>query len=130
MKEFSIEALKSSLQANDSMNFSLLFGSSKDGFLKKNNSDIDIAVHLSEKPSADLLGEIIGQCQDSTNHENIDLVVLNNSKPALCFEAISGRLITYKDIELYASFFSLTCRLYEDEMMRINRYGMKKAIVL
>ena len=127
MKEFSINALKNSLEANDIINFSLLFGSSKDGFLKKNNSDIDIAVHLSVKPSADLLGEIIGQCQYSINYENIDLVVLNNSKPALCFEAICGRLITCKDIELYTSFFSLTCRLYEDEMIRIKRYAMKKA---
>ena len=126
MKEFSVEALKSSLQANENINFSLLFGSSKDGLLKKKNSDIDIAVHLSEKPSAELLGEIIGQCQSSTNYENIDLVVLNNSSPILCFEAISGKVITCKSFESYASFFSLTCRLYEDEMMRINRYGKKK----
>ncbi len=123
MKKFNIEALKNALGEIHSINFSLLFGSSKDGVLPKDNSDIDIAVHLSEKPDIELLTEIIGKCQDALNYENIDLVVLNSSNPILSFEALSGRLLTCRDDDIYASFFSLTCRLYEDEMIRIEKYS-------
>lgn len=121
MKTFSMESLKSALLKIREIDFSILFGSSRDGTLINDTSDIDIAVYLSVEPGIELITEIIGICQDILDYENIDLVVLNKANPLLSFHALSGEILTCKDIEQYASFFSLTCRLYEDEMMRINR---------
>ena len=103
------------------IDFALLFGSSKEGRLVKDNADIDIALYLSDKPSADMLAEIVGLCQDAIQYDNIDLVVLNDADPILSFEALSGKLLFCNNEESYLSFFSLTCRQYEDEMLRIER---------
>jgi hypothetical protein len=121
MKEFSVIALQTALQRHDKIDFAMLFGSSKDGFLIKDDADIDIAVYLSVKPSADLLAEIVGLCQDVIQYDNIDLVVLNDADPILCFEALSGGMLVCNNEEAYLAFFSLTCRQYEDEMLRIER---------
>ncbi len=51
----------------------------------------------------------------------INLAILNSYNPILAFEAISEKLLVYNNEELYAAFYSLTCRSHEDKMMRINR---------
>lgn len=121
MREFSITTLQKALKQHDTIAFALIFGSSKDGFLIKDNADIDIAVYLAAKPSADMLAEIVGLCQDALNYDRIDLVVLNDADPILSFEALSGRLLVRTNEEAYRAFFSRTCRQYEDEMLRIER---------
>jgi len=121
MREFSITSLQKALNQHDKIAFAFLFGSSKDGKLIKDGADVDIALYLSEKPSADMLAEIVGLCQDAIQYDNIDLVVLNDADPILSFEALSGRLLVCNNEEAYLSFFSLTCRQYEDEMLRIER---------
>jgi len=121
MKEFSITALQEALKQHATIAFALLFGSSKDGRLIKEGADVDIALYLTDTPSADLLAEIVGLCQDAIQYDNIDLVVLNDADPILSFEALSGRLLVCNNEEAYLSFFSLTCRQYEDEMLRIER---------
>ncbi len=121
MKEFSIASLQVALKQHDKIAFALLFGSSKDGRLIKDNADIDIALYLSDKPSADMLAEIVGLCQDAIKYDAIDLVVLNDADPILAFEALSGSLLVCNNEEAYLRFFSLTCRQYEDEMLRIER---------
>jgi predicted nucleotidyltransferase len=98
------------LKQHDKIAFALLFGSSKDGRLIKDNADIDIALYLSDKPSADMLAEIVGLCQDAIQYDAIDLVVLNDADPILAFEALSGSLLVCNNEEAYLRFFSLTCR--------------------
>jgi len=121
MREFSIAALGNALQQHNKIDFALLFGSSQDGFLIRDTADIDIAVHLSELPTPDMLAEIVGLCQGALQYDNIDIVVLNTSDPILAFEALSGRRLACMDEEAYLSFFSRTCRQFEDEMQRIER---------
>ena len=121
MKEFSIVDLQIALRQHNKIVFALLFGSSKEGFLIKDTTDIDIAVYLSEQPTPDMLAEIVGLCQDALQYEHVDLVVLNTSDAILSFEALSGRLLFCNNEEEYLSFFSRTCRQYEDEMQRIER---------
>jgi len=121
MREFSIAALGNALQQHNKIDFALLFGSSQDGFLIRDTADIDIAVHLSERPTPDMLAEIVGLCQGALQYDNIDIVVLNTSDPILAFEALSGRRLACMDEEAYLSFFSRTCRQFEDEMQRIER---------
>jgi predicted nucleotidyltransferase len=88
MKEFNISALQEALRMHGKIDFALLFGSSKDGRLVKDGADVDIALYLSAKPSADMLVEIVGLCQDAIQYDNIDLVVLNDAD----FQAESGNL--------------------------------------
>lgn len=122
MKKFDIEALKVSLQKYDNINFSFLFGSSKEGILIRDSSDIDIAVHFSGNLNPDILADIIGSCQDAVEYDNIDLSILNKYNPILAFEALCGKILTCKDREIYETFYSLTCRYYEYEMMKIHRF--------
>jgi hypothetical protein len=121
MREFNISALGNALQQHHRIDFALLFGSSQDGVLIRDAADIDIAVHLSEPPTPDMLAEIVGLCQDALQYDNIDIVVLNTSDPIFAFEALSGKRLACRNEEAYLSFFSLTCRQYEDEMQRIER---------
>jgi len=121
MREFSITAMGNALQQHNKIDFARLFGSSQEGFLIRDTADIDIAVHLSEQPTTDMLAEIVGLCQDALQYDNIDIVVLNTSDPILAFEALSGKRLACRNEEAYLSFFSLTCRQYEDEMQRIER---------
>lgn len=121
MREFSITALHHALQEHKKIDFALLFGSSQEGCLIKDDADIDIAVHLVEHPTSDMMAEIVGLCQDALQYEHIDLVVLNTSDPILSFEALSGKLLVCNNRETFLSFFSRTCRQYEDEMLRIKR---------
>jgi predicted nucleotidyltransferase len=122
MKKLDFEALANSLLTCPAIDFSTVFGSSANGFLPDMDSDIDIAVYLSTDPTPDLLAEIIGLCQDSLSFEHIDLVVLNASDPVLAFEALCGKLVICKNEESYQSFFSRTCRLYEDKTYRNKKY--------
>jgi len=110
MRECSLETLGNALQQHNKIAFAMLFGSSQEGFLIRDTADIDIAVHLSEQPTPDMLAEIVGLCQDALQYDNIDIVVLNTSDPILAFEALSGRRLTCRNEEAYLSFFSLTCR--------------------
>ncbi len=121
MKKFDFTALKKSLSNHSKIVFSFVFGSSQNGVINKPDSDIDIAVFLSEKPTPELLTEIIGICQDAVGYENVDIVLLNDSDPILAFQALSGKLLTCRDMDVYASFFSRTCRLHEDVMMRLKK---------
>ena len=121
MREFSIAALQNALRQHNKIGFALLFGSSQEGCLIKDTADIDIAVYLSAHPTPAMLAEIVGLCQDALQYEHIDLVVLNTSDSILAFEALSGRLLVCNNEEAYLSFFSRTCRQYEDEMFRIER---------
>lgn len=121
MKEFSITALQEALKQHDKIAFALLFGSSKNGTLIKEGADVDIALYLTDAPSADMLAEIVGLCQDAIQYDAIDLVVLNDADPILSFEALSGKLLFCNNEEAYLSFYSLTCRQYEDEIRRIER---------
>ena len=121
MREFSIAALQNALRQHNKIGFALLFGSSQEGCLIKDTADIDVAVYLSAQPIPAMLAEIVGLCQDALQYEHIDLVVLNTSDSILAFEALSGRLLVCNNEEAYLSFFSRTCRQYEDEMFRIER---------
>ena len=105
MREFSIAALGNALQQHNKIDFALLFGSSQDGFLIRDTADIDIAVHLSERPTPDMLAEIVGLCQGALQYDNIDIVVLNTSDPILAFEALSGRRLACRMKKHICPFF-------------------------
>ncbi len=105
--------------------FSYIFGSAAKDKMK-DSSDVDLAVYLEsvvDKPA--LVAGIIGDVEDILQNRSCDLVILNEADPLLAFEAISGRKLFVRQtaIDNHAAFYSLTCRLSEDQ-----RVWMKKQL--
>jgi predicted nucleotidyltransferase len=92
-----------------------IFGSAQAGIVRI-GSDIDIGVLFGRKPSLDELVELRICLQNALTYDDIDLVVLNDTSPILCFEAVSGRRVYVTNRMRCATFVSLTAREYEDEM--------------
>lgn len=54
-----------------------------------------------------------------------DITILNTAGPLIAFEALRGKRLFVRDeaMDEYAGFYSLTCRLYEDQI-----WWMKKQL--
>ncbi|PKL19439.1 MAG: nucleotidyltransferase domain-containing protein [Spirochaetae bacterium HGW-Spirochaetae-5] len=120
MKTISTDDIARILNPLQVVSFAFLFGSSASGIIG-DNSDIDIAVYFKTMPDLDVRCGIIGKLQDQLGFEKIDLTVLNSAPVFLSFEALKGKMILCNDTDVYETFFSYTCRMYEDEMMRIEK---------
>jgi predicted nucleotidyltransferase len=121
MSTLDIKKLTQALQRDKRVSFAYLFGSALDGKLPRQDADIDIGVYIEGKINYDVVIDIMGLCQEALGYEKVDIALLNRANPILRFEVISGRPLVIKDKELHATFFSLTCREYEDEMMRLRK---------
>ena len=104
-----------------------VFGSAKEG-KKREESDLDIAVLFTHKPSFDLLASLRSSLQEAIEIDGIDLVVLNESSPILRFEAVNGRLLFCRDRQQCAEFVSLSAREYESEMAMIEKWVRKATV--
>ncbi len=121
MQTFNPQNIGDALATDPEVVFALLFGSALDGKIVLPHSDIDVGVYFSKRPSLEVVSRVIGLCQDAINFEKIDLSVLNTASPLLAYEALKGKLIFCRDKNRFADFFSLTFRIYEDEMLRIQK---------
>lgn len=122
MKSFSIEKLAKILkQRVVEIDFALIFGSARHGKIKK-GSDIDIAVYLNTDISMELFLKIVREVEEVTQCR-CDLNILNTSSAILCFEALKGKVLFIRDhkIDVYAEFYSRTCRKYEDKMAWMDK---------
>ena len=114
------------LQKFEEIAFATIFGSSQDEIVN-GGSDIDIAVYLiRNEKELELRLQIIAELEKIIpSFSNYDLVVLNSANSILAMKAIQGKLLfvnaEYKN--LYASFYSQTCRQYEDDS-----FWMKKQL--
>lgn len=97
--------------------FALLFGSSVDGNIAE-GSDVDIAVRLNCPATYDFYKRFYRLTEEVVGGAVVDVSILNDANPVLCFEAIKGKLLFARDSVDYPGFFSLTCRLYENQMYR------------
>lgn len=123
---FNHKELANALQEFEAIAFALIFGSSQDEVVN-DGSDIDIAVYLIEnEKDLDLRIQIVSKLEKLIpTFNNYDLVVLNTANSVLAMQAIQGKLLFVKSIhkELYADFYSLTCRQYEADI-----FWMKKQL--
>jgi predicted nucleotidyltransferase len=123
---FKHNKLAEALQKFEEIAFATIFGSSKDGIVN-DGSDIDIAVYFINKESElELRLKIIAELEKIIPlFSNYDLVVLNSANSFLAMQAIKGKLLFVKDgyKNLYASFYSQTCRQFEDDS-----FWMKKQL--
>lgn len=126
MKKFSINKLTNVLKTLDYIEFAYLFGSSSDGTINK-NSDIDIAVYISDnhKVGFDTIAEILRVVDQVATEVKCDICRLNNASEIMAFEALKGKQLFVKENskEQLASFYSKTCRNYED-----YKYWTKKQL--
>jgi len=104
--------------------FAFLFGSAKDGKIKP-GSDVDLAVYIREPSDKTELISRILKFMESETTRDCDLTFLNTSDPVLAMEALRGTLmfVRKETMDIYADFYSLTCRLYEDQI-----FWMKKQL--
>ena len=94
--------------------FAGVYGSSSDGKLSP-GSDIDIAVYLKEK-NFSVVSRILEVLDSLYPGITTDLTILNDAGIILRFEVLKGKFFLINDWNLYAWFYSLTCREYEDEI--------------
>ncbi|WP_447979751.1 nucleotidyltransferase domain-containing protein [Candidatus Nitrospira bockiana] len=129
-KVIDVQRLEEVMKSVAGAEFSLLFGSGRSGHLPKVDSDIDVAIYLDHPPDLDERLHILGLIQDSLHTDRVDLVFLNvTENVTLQREALKGRLLTCRDPETYASFFSLVDRRGRDEEERIKRaWAMRREI--
>lgn len=103
--------------------FAYLFGSAKDGMVKP-GSDIDIAAYY-EGDDVFFRFKIQTQIEKVIQGIPVDIIELQKANPVLAFEVLCGTQLFVKEScwEKYLDFYTLTCRLYEDEI-----YWMKKRL--
>jgi len=115
LKKIDLEQTAAVWEATPAVVAAWAFGSAQWGDLAE-ESDVDIAVLVEEKPSFEEQLALLGRLQDALDVEEIDLVILtDDTDPYLRFEAVSGRPLFCRDLGRRAEFVSLTSREYEDE---------------
>ena len=96
--------------------FAYLFGSAKEGNIRP-GGDVDIAVFVDEKADRiELISKIVGLIEKHSCGAPCDLVFLNNTGEQLAFSVLQGKILFIRSEarELHSSFYSQTCREYED----------------
>jgi len=101
--------------------FALLLGSAKDGVVKP-HSDIDLAFYVSQPITSAFYNKVE---ELVVNHlgsaVRIDIGILNKADPVYRFEALKGRLLFFRDEEIWLHFYSVTCREFETQMFHYER---------
>ena len=132
------EEIKDILEAQDSVEFALLFGSFAEG-RQTPLSDVDVGVYLSRSVDLLTLGRLTAELERVTGR-NVDILVLNelpDRNPNIAYQAISsGKIITCKNPSAYVSFKTRAILRYLDtaylrdmvnrafmERLRNNRFG-------
>ena len=101
--------------------FAYLFGSSTGGTVKE-GSDVDIALYYTGK-DAFVRFWLTDVLEKAMPGYIFDLVELQKADPILSFEALRGVQLFVKPdaMDIYLRFYTLTCRLYEDQIYLMNK---------
>ena len=103
--------------------FAFLFGSSQKGIIIP-GSDIDLAFYFEKTASKiNLIPRIIDLIESASPGITCDITILNTAGPIVAFEALRGTelFIREESMDIYAGFYSLTCRLFEDHICRVKK---------
>ena len=101
MKEEILEKLKDYFNKKENVIMAFLFGSLSKGKVHR-HSDIDIAIYLKEYDIKEV--EKIWDELEDLLKKDIDLIVLNNAKPLVAFEAIRGEKIIIRNNDFYTDY--------------------------
>lgn len=121
MNKIPLKELKETLLENENVSFAYLFGSAANGEIRP-DADVDIAVYFFRHPEPDDIYELTTALEEVLGEDLLDLLILNRCNDfVLRNEVLKGNLLIRKDPDRHAAFFSWTLRMYEDQMMRIER---------
>lgn len=101
IKEDILLKLKNYFEKREDVIMAFLFGSYIKGTFRK-DSDVDIAIYLKDY-DINKVKEIWNELEDLLK-KDIDLVILNISKPLICWEALKGEKILIKDHDFYIDY--------------------------
>ncbi len=101
MKEEILQKLKDYFNKKENVIMAFLFGSLSKGKVHR-HSDIDIAIYLKEYDIKEV--EKIWDELEDLLKKDIDLIVLNNAKPLVAFEAIRGEKIIIRNYDFYTDY--------------------------
>ena len=122
MNEISIQRIEQVLSDNKNVAFAYIFGSAAGKTTMKQGSDLDLAVYFFKNPDIDKIYGFIKSMEGVIGEDLIDLLVLNGCEDfILRNEVLKGHLVFCRDVDLNASFFSWTLRMYEDQILRMKR---------
>ena len=122
MNEISVQRIREALSDEKDVAFAYIFGSAAGSRLVEQGSDLDMAVYFYVDPDFEKIYEIIKRIEHIVGEDVLDLVVLNGCEDfILRNEVLKGFLVFCRDIDLNASFFSWTLRLYENERLRMEK---------
>ncbi|MFQ5561566.1 MAG: nucleotidyltransferase domain-containing protein [Nitrospinota bacterium] len=114
------------LERDDTIHFSLLFGSYSIGRTTR-ESDIDLAIFFKMIPDFFLLENLKSDISQVTK-KKIDIVVLNTAAPVICMQVLkTGRLLFRGKSKEYNSFFVRTVIAYDD--LKRTRKGVEENIL-
>lgn len=126
MNKIPLEKLIETLSRNKKLSFAYLFGSAADGDIKP-NADVDIAAYFSKDPGPDDIYELTTALETVLEEGLLDLVILNGCDDfVLRNEVLKGTLLVCADPDQHAAFFSWTLRMYEDQMIRMERAKLSR----
>ncbi len=100
------------------MLFAYVFGSARDGLIRP-GGDVDVAVWIRDEQTKLSLIPVLSELVESwSGGAPCDLVFLNSAGDQLSFEALQGTVLFIREEakELHATFYSRTCREYEDRL--------------
>lgn len=121
-----IEGLKKMLQTKKNIVFAYLYGSRAKG-TSRPDSDIDIAIYLSEKMTTDEYLDLKMELSEDLT-KDVDLILLNEASPLLKFEVYQNHKVIFsKDKDAETSFKVKTIFEYNDFKKYID-YSHKKRI--
>ena len=124
MNDIPLPKIKKILSANKDVAFAYIFGSATGGMNVRQGSDLDLAVYFYRNPDIDQVYRFIKGIEDRIGEDVLDLVVLNGCEDfILRNEVLKGVLVFCRDVDLHASFFSWTLRMYEDQMLQKRKEG-------
>jgi uncharacterized protein len=108
-----LERLKSTLEADPTVLFALIFGSFARGE-ERPDSDLDVAVYFSSSPEGLEVLEWLNRLSNAAERE-VDLVVLNRASPLLRHQVMLHRIrLLVRDEAAYVRFRERTIRDYQE----------------
>jgi predicted nucleotidyltransferase len=123
-----VDQLIKLFESDENCLMAYLFGSHSKGKANK-ESDIDIAVYLkdfSNSTTTDLWNRL-----EDLLKKNVDLIILNNARATIAWEAICGKKLLVRDQNLYIEFMldvSQEAEDFRDFVEEIYQYREKQRI--
>jgi len=118
---FDVHALGKALeQGCREVVFVYLLGSAQKGTVPP-HGDVDLAFYLSGRPDLGFYDNVFEICRGILGDIRVDIGILNHAEPVYAFESLKGTLLFTRDEERWLTFYSVTCREYEHQLVHYEK---------